>query len=108
MKALVCEMCGSQDLIRQDGLYVCQSCGTKYTPDDAKKLMIEVTGTVKIDKSDETAKRLALAKRAYTDRNYAEAEKYYDLVLQEDPNNWEAAFNKLRSQAFQKKNTMKY
>lgn len=37
MKALVCEMCGSQDLVKTDGMYVCQNCGTKYTVEDAKK-----------------------------------------------------------------------
>lgn len=33
MKALVCERCGSQGIIFQDGLYVCQFCGTKYEPE---------------------------------------------------------------------------
>lgn len=32
MKALICEMCGSHEIVRQNGLYVCQSCGTKYEP----------------------------------------------------------------------------
>ncbi len=29
MKQLVCEMCGSTDLIKQDGFFACQNCGTK-------------------------------------------------------------------------------
>ena len=33
MKALVCERCGSQGIVFQDGLYVCQFCGTKYEPE---------------------------------------------------------------------------
>ncbi|MBQ1728972.1 MAG: hypothetical protein II036_01280 [Oscillospiraceae bacterium] len=28
MKAIVCEMCGSQDLVKKDGMFVCQNCGT--------------------------------------------------------------------------------
>ncbi|MDE6174226.1 MAG: hypothetical protein K2F88_01530, partial [Duncaniella sp.] len=31
MKALTCEMCGSTEIIRENGLYVCQACGTKYS-----------------------------------------------------------------------------
>ena len=58
MKKLTCEMCNSVDLIKKDGLYVCQSCGTKYTVEEAKKMMIEGTvdvsgSTVKVDNSDE-------------------------------------------------------
>ena len=57
MKALQCEMCGSQDLVKDGGFFVCQSCGTKYTVEEAKKMMVEgtvdVKGTVKVDTSDE-------------------------------------------------------
>ena len=49
MKAVVCEMCGSRDVIKKDGYYVCQSCETKYTPEEARKLIVE--GVVKIDNS---------------------------------------------------------
>lgn len=97
MKALVCEMCNSNDLVKQDGLFVCQNCGTKYTVEEAKKML----GTVKIDKTDETEKLLVLARRARDDNNSENAEKYYDLVLQEDPNNWEAAFFQVYYQSMQ-------
>ena len=97
MKAMVCEMCNSNDLVKQDGMYVCQHCGTKYSVEEAKKLL----GTVKIDKSDETEKLLVLARRARDDGNSENAEKYYGLVLQEDPNNWEAAFFQVYYQSMQ-------
>ena len=52
MKRLTCEMCGSTDLIKQDGVFVCQTCGCKYSIEEAKKMMVEgtveVTGTVKL------------------------------------------------------------
>ena len=56
MKPLTCEMCGSTDVVREEDLYVCRHCGTKYTPEAAKKIMIEgpvdVSGsTVKVDTS---------------------------------------------------------
>ena len=47
MKAIVCEMCGSQDFVKKNGMYVCQNCRTKYDPDEAKKLMVEVSAEKK-------------------------------------------------------------
>ena len=46
MKSMVCEMCGSNDIVKKDGLYVCQFCGTKYSVEDAKKMMIDGTTTL--------------------------------------------------------------
>ena len=39
MKQLTCEMCGGTDLIKQDGVFVCQNCGLKYSVEEAKKMM---------------------------------------------------------------------
>lgn len=41
MKQLTCEMCGSNELVKQDGVFVCQACGAKYSTEEAKKMMIE-------------------------------------------------------------------
>ena len=38
MKAIVCEMCGSNDVVKQDGFYVCQHCNTKYSVEEAKNI----------------------------------------------------------------------
>ncbi len=51
MKPLTCEICGSTNLTKQDGVFVCQNCGCKYSVEDAKKLMFE--GTVKINRDEE-------------------------------------------------------
>ncbi|MCL1849863.1 MAG: hypothetical protein FWF70_00375 [Bacteroidetes bacterium] len=42
MKQIVCEMCGGKDLIKRDSVYICQNCGTKYSVEEAKKMMVEV------------------------------------------------------------------
>ena len=97
MKPLVCEMCGSSDLMKTDGVFVCQSCGTKYSVEEAKKMMIsgtvKVTGTVKIDKSEELENLYKLARRARETNDFSQAAKYYDLILQKgDSDSWEAYF----------------
>ena len=90
MKTLVCEMCGSGDLIKQDGNFVCQYCGMKYSLEEAKKMMVE--GTVKVDNSDFVEKYLQNARRAKQKEDWEETEKYYNMVEQNDPSNIEAIF----------------
>ena len=97
MKQLVCEMCGSTDLIKQDGVFVCQSCGCKYSVEEAKKMMVEgtvdVTGsTVKVDNTAELTNLYQLARRAKNEENSENAAKYYNMILMKDPSSWEAAF----------------
>ena len=106
MKAIVCEMCSSHDVVKQDGYYVCQSCGTKYSTEDAKKLMVEIEGkvdvsgsAVKIDSSDLLNNYRQLAQRARESGDVVNAAKYYEMVAVQDPNDWEAAFFSVYYQA---------
>lgn len=103
MKQMTCEMCGGTDLIKQDGMFVCQSCGCKYTVEEARKLMggdedsapapaPTASATVKVDTSEKLTKLYQIARRAKDDNNSENAAKYYDLILQEDPMSWEASF----------------
>lgn len=97
MKHLSCEMCGSSNLVKQDGVFVCQVCGAKYSVEDAKKMMTEETRedtikTVKVDTSDELENSYQIARRAKDDNNCENAAKYYDMILIKDPTSWEAYF----------------
>ena len=96
MKALKCEMCGSNDVVKIEGLYICQNCGTKYTVEEARKMMIEgtvdVRGTIKIDTSQELKNLYELARRAKYTNNSENALKYYDMIIVKDPSSWEANF----------------
>lgn len=102
MKRLVCEMCGGSDLVKQDGVFVCQNCGTKYSVEEAKKMMVEgtvsvegtvaVEGTVKVDKSEELKKLYTLARRAKDSDNTDNAVRYYTQIEMQDPDSWEAYF----------------
>lgn len=91
MKQLVCEMCGSSDLLKQDGVFVCQTCGTKYSVEEAKKMMVEgkveVTGTVQIDKTNQIKGYLEVIERAYKGRDGKTAYEYSNKALEADPEN---------------------
>ena len=96
MKQLTCEMCGGTDLMKQDGAFVCQNCGMKYSVEEAKKMMIEgtvdVQGTVKVDNTAFVERYLQNARRARQKEDWSETEKYYNMVEQNDPTNIEAIF----------------
>lgn len=102
MKPLTCEMCGSTNLIKENGVFVCQSCGTKFSVEEAKKMMVEgtvsiagtatVEGSVKIDAQEELENLYELARRAKRKWDFENIHKYYNEILVLDPKSWEATF----------------
>lgn len=104
MKRLTCEMCGGTDLIKQDGVFVCQSCGCKYSVEEAKKMMVEgtveVTGTVKLDKNAELAACLRLFEDAYTSGNLEYAYKHASRATEIDPASPDAWLAKMRASEY--------
>jgi tetratricopeptide (TPR) repeat protein len=94
LQKIKCELCGSNDLKKSDGEYVCQYCGAKYTLEEARKLMVEISGTVKIDNSDKIANYETLAYRALDDKDYKKADEYYGKLLELDSQNWKYIYYK--------------
>ncbi|MCR5565723.1 MAG: hypothetical protein K6F61_02640 [Clostridiales bacterium] len=81
--------------MKQEGFFQCQNCGTKYTLEEARKIFlagqIDVSGsTIQIDETEELNKLYTLARRAKDERDYKNQEKYYNMILEKDPNSWEA------------------
>ena len=94
MKRLTCEVCGSADLIKQDGVFVCQSCGCKYSVEEAKKLMVEgvveIQGSVTISNSAQIDNLTLIAKNALKSKNYKKAEECCDQIISMEKNNYDA------------------
>ena len=90
MKQLTCEMCGGNDLVKEDGVFVCQLCGTKYSVEEAKKMMVE--GTVKVDTTDRSANLYKIARQAKAEGNVAQAAQYYNELAMLHPDDWESSF----------------
>ena len=90
MQRLTCEMCGGNDIVKENGLYICRHCGTKYSVEEAKQLFIN--GTVKIDNSHKLNNLYQLARRAVEEQDYKGAQKYYEQILLEQPDKWEPVF----------------
>ncbi len=94
MKQLTCEMCGSTDLLKENGVFVCQSCGCKYSVEEAKKMMIEgtveVTGTVQVDRKSEIPSLLDKADALLEAKHYADATSIYEEIIKIDVSNYSA------------------
>ena len=105
MKQLTCEMCGSTDLVKQDGVFVCQTCGCKYSIEEARKMMVEgtveVAGTVKVDNSGLIDSYLQMAENALDSSNNAEAENYANKIIEIDPKSYRAWFIKGKAAGWQ-------
>lgn len=86
MKQMVCEMCGGTDLQKEDGVFVCKSCGCKYSIEEAKKMMVEVDNTKKL------ANLYERARKSLEVDDLEHAAEYYKQILDENPNDWEAYF----------------
>ena len=99
MKQMTCEMCGSTDLAKENGFVVCQSCGMKYSVEEAKKLIIEgsveVHGSVSIDKTNDIINWLKRAAMFLAEGNFVETHNFCDKVLDADTENAYAYFYKL-------------
>lgn len=105
MKRLTCEMCGSTDLVKQDGVFVCQTCGCKYSIEEARKMMVEgtveVAGTVKLDNTGLIDSYLQMAENALDSNNNAEAENYSNKIIEIDPRSYRVWFIKGKAAGWQ-------
>ena len=99
MKKIVCEMCCSNDVIKDGEFYVCQACGTKYTVESARSLLkdigtLDIKGKVEIDSSNQVESLTAMANNALSLNNYKDALNYIEKILAIDPQNYNALFLK--------------
>ncbi len=90
MKKLTCELCGSADIIKKDGVFTCENCGTKYTLEEAKKMLVEgvvnVQGVVQVDDSNRLSNYFIQAKTAYETGEIDKAKEYCDKILENNAN----------------------
>ena len=94
MDRLQCELCNGTEFTKIDDYFVCDYCRTKYSPEQAKKMMIEgtveVAGTVQVDRGNETANLLTLSQSALAGGNAGEAFDYANRALEIDVENVQA------------------
>ena len=98
MKQLQCEICGGTDIIKENGVFVCKTCGCKYSVDEIRKIMfdgaVEVTGTVKVDNSSQKQEKInnyyKMAQASLDSRDVDGVITYCDKILELDSENYQA------------------
>lgn len=116
MKKIVCDLCESTEFIKENGMFVCQGCGTKYSLEEAKSMMKEVAGdptpvsgapVVSIPMGNPNQAQidniLVLATTAYEAQNYAEAENYCNRAIELDAMCYKAWMLKAKAVGWQSK-----
>ena len=64
MRRIICDICGSQSIIKENGVFVCTECGAQYSLSEAQKLLKE------IDTIDSTQVTSAQTKHTYNISDY--------------------------------------
>ena len=92
MKLLKCEVCGSNELTKKDGLFVCDYCGAKYSVEEVQKMVgnVNVSGSVEIDSSSKLKSFVQATYDAYENLNFDDMKKYAEQALNIDPTNADA------------------
>lgn len=47
--AFVCDICDGSSILKQDGAFVCQGCGVKYTAEEVRKIVLAASGLQEVD-----------------------------------------------------------
>ena len=89
MALISCPECGREI---SDKAAACPHCGNPMTPVAPPAATVAAAPAVSAVNDEEKQRYLALARRAKDENNEENAARYYDLVLQKDPLNWEASF----------------
>ena len=87
-------MCGSNDLVKQDGVFVCQNCFTKYSIEEAKKMMmdgvVEITGTINLDTTKKEKSLIDLLESEIKAENYIDAYQTASKLIELNSKIWQA------------------
>ncbi len=115
MNKPTCEVCGSTEIVKQDGVFVCQDCGCKYSVEDVKNRMNEEKNVMPVEpfsppenfeepvmpSSVVAYNAEALLKRAnmfLEDGEWRSAAEYCEKVLDIEPENGDAYLGKLMAE----------
>ena len=84
MKAMVCEMCGGNEVVKTGGMYVCQYCGTKYDVEEARKLFVTISGPVVVEGVATADNLMERAQEFFDKGDERKALEYVERVLDID------------------------
>lgn len=92
MKQIICEMCDGTEFKKENGEFVCCGCGTHYSVEEAKKLMVEIGNDVVGNSSNgnQVENLLNLARSSFESNNFEKTEDFCNQILAVDSMNYDA------------------
>jgi hypothetical protein len=101
MPALVCEVCGGKLVMGKGGIATCDSCGIEYTAERLREKARENMNVVQVDQSNMIENWMKLGEDAAKAKRYKEAYDFYTKVVETDPNNWRALYERGKAGSWQ-------
>ena len=94
MNKLKCEICGGTDIVKKDGVFVCETCGVKYSVEELQALLADANAEEKAkpDISSPQDSFMILADTARTAGSWGETEVYVAKMLEKHPYDVKAWF----------------
>lgn len=93
MQLLQCEVCNGNELIKQDGVFVCQHCGCKYSLEEVKKLLGPSAPIVSGYRNSALETALSNAESLYAIGQFRDSQQAFDKITKEfasDPQSYRA------------------
>lgn len=101
MAALTCDICGGKLAMGSGGIAVCDSCGMEHTKERMQEKVQEIKGVVRVDNSHMIDNWMKMGSSASAAGNHKEAYEYFTKIVEVDPDNWRAIYEKGKSGAWQ-------
>lgn len=101
MAALVCDICGGKLVMGAGGIATCESCGMEHSQDHMKEKIQEIKGVVRVDNSHMVDNWMKMGSAAASAGNHKEAYEYFTKVIEIEPENWRAIYEKGKAGAWQ-------
>lgn len=89
MSAAACMVCGSVDLVMDNGLFICQDCGCKYTVEQVRD-MVAVQMGAQEGTTSSAVDYETLAQKALDEGDTATAIEILERATEEDPNDFKS------------------
>ena len=101
MPEIKCVLCGGTEFTKEEELFICKQCEAKYTLDEVKKLMTDISLESPKNDSAEIEKVIKNAMNTFDQNNYTESYRLFSEVLNMDPDNPTALLYRGLSAAWQ-------
>jgi hypothetical protein len=88
-------MCGSNNIAKEQGEYICRSCGCKYSVEDAKKLLVELDGPIEVKGVSSVENDLRRGEQCLEAKDWDAAFKVFSIAVDKQSNNFEAWYGLL-------------